>query len=93
MKETYSRRNFVQTGAIMAAACFASSSTPSFAEAVPVSGKPSPIQLGICSYTFRNFTRAQMLGYLKELNLADLNVKDIKDHLPTDPTLNAPCGT
>ncbi len=89
MKETYSRRNFVQTGAIMAAACFASSSTPSFAEAVPVSGKPSPIQLGICSYTFRNFTRAQMLGYLKELNLADLNVKDIKDHLPTDPTLEA----
>jgi sugar phosphate isomerase/epimerase len=43
----------------------------------------------VCSYTFRNFTRAQMLGYLKELNLTDLNVKDTKDHLPMDPTLEA----
>jgi sugar phosphate isomerase/epimerase len=89
MKNTFSRRNFVQSGALMAAACVASSTTPSFAEALPVSGKPSPIKLGICSYTFRNFTRAQMLGYLKELRLTDLNVKDIKDHLPMDPTLEA----
>ena len=73
----------------MAAACVASSTTPSFAEALPVSGKPSPVRLGICSYTFRNFTRAQMLGYLKQLNLTDLNVKDTKDHLPMDPTLEA----
>jgi sugar phosphate isomerase/epimerase len=73
----------------MAAACVASSATPSFAEALPVSGKPSPVHLGICSYTFRNFTRAQMLGDLKELNLTDLNVKDTKDHLPMDPTLEA----
>jgi sugar phosphate isomerase/epimerase len=50
---------------------------------------PCPIKLGICSYTFRNFTRAQMLGYLKELNLTDLNVKDTKDHLPMDPALEA----
>jgi sugar phosphate isomerase/epimerase len=73
----------------MAAACVASSAKPSFAEALPVSGKPTPIKLGVCSYTFRDFTRAQMLGYLKELNLTDLNVKDIKDHLPMDPTLEA----
>jgi sugar phosphate isomerase/epimerase len=85
MKNTFSRRNFVQSSALMAAACVASSTTPSFAEALPVSGKPSPVRLGICSYTFRNFTRAQMLGYLKQLNLTDLNVKDIKDHLPMDP--------
>jgi sugar phosphate isomerase/epimerase len=90
MKTTFSRRNFVvQSGALMAAACVASSAKPSFAEAVPVSGKPSPIKLGVCSYSFRSFTRAQMLGYLKELNLTDLNVKDIKDHLPMDPTLEA----
>jgi sugar phosphate isomerase/epimerase len=73
----------------MAAACVASSAKPSFAEALPVSGKPTPIKLGVCSYTFRDFTRAQMLGYLKELNLTDLNVKDVKDHLPMDPTLEA----
>jgi sugar phosphate isomerase/epimerase len=89
MKNTFSRRNFIQSGALMATACVASSATPSFAEALPVSGKPSPIKLGVCSYTFRNFTRAQMLGYLKELNLTDLNVKDTKDHLPMDATLEA----
>ena len=58
-------------------------------EALTETGKPSPIKLGICSYTFRNFTRAQMLGYLKQLNLTDLNVKDIKDHLPMDPAQEA----
>jgi sugar phosphate isomerase/epimerase len=89
MKNSFSRRNFIQTGALMATACVASGPTPSFAEAVPETGKPSPIKLGICSYTFRNFTRAQMLGYLKELRLTDLNVKDIKDHLPMDVTAEA----
>ncbi len=89
MKNAFSRRNFIQSGALMAAASVASSATPSFADALPVSGKPSPVRLGICSYTFRNFTRAQMLGYLKQLNLTDLNVKDTKDHLPMDPALEA----
>jgi sugar phosphate isomerase/epimerase len=73
----------------MATACVASSATPVLAEALPETGKPLPIKLGICSYTFRNFTRAQMLGFLKDLRLADLNVKDTKDHLPMDPTAEA----
>jgi sugar phosphate isomerase/epimerase len=86
MKNTLSRRTFVQSGALMAAAaCVTSSAAPAFAEAVPETGKPCPINLGICSYSFRNFTRAQMLGYMKQLKLTDLNVKDIKDHLPMDP--------
>jgi sugar phosphate isomerase/epimerase len=89
MKSSFSRRNFIQTSALMATACVASGPTTSFAEALPETGKPCPIKLGICSYTFRNFTRAQMLGYLKELRLTDLNVKDIKDHLPMDPTAEA----
>lgn len=90
MKNSLTRRNFIQSSAAMAAAaCVASSATPSFATALPVSGKPSPIQLGICSYTFRSFTRTQMLGYLKDLKLTDLNVKDIKDHLPMDPAQEA----
>jgi len=89
MKNSFSRRNFIQTGALMATACVASGPAPSFAEALPETGKPCPIKLGICSYTFRNFTRAQMLGYLKELRLTDLNVKDIKDHLPMDTTAEA----
>ena len=89
MKRFLSRRNFIQSGALMATACAASGATQSFAQALPETGKPLPIKLGICSYTFRNFTRAQMLGYLKDLRLADLNVKDTKDHLPMDPTLEA----
>jgi len=41
--------------------------------------------LGICSYTFRNFSREQTIGFLKQLHMVDLNVKDVKDHLPVDP--------
>jgi sugar phosphate isomerase/epimerase len=95
MKNSFSRRQFVQSGAI-AAACAASGMVPALtgaaracAEAIPASGKPSPIHLGLASYTFRNFTRAELIGFLKQLNVADLNCKDVKDHLPMDPTLEA----
>jgi sugar phosphate isomerase/epimerase len=53
---------------------------------MPATGKPSPIKLGLASYTFRNFSRAQMIGYMKQLDVSGLNAKDVKDHLPTDPT-------
>jgi len=89
MKGLFSRRSFLQSGALAAAASLAPRARPAYAQALPETGKPCPIKLGICSYTFRNFTRAQMLGYLKELNLTDLNVKDTKDHLPMDPALEA----
>jgi sugar phosphate isomerase/epimerase len=85
MKQTYSRRNFVQSGALIAAACAASAAISSFAESSPESLKPSPVHLGIASYTFRNFTRAQLIGFMKQLNMAGLNAKNVKDHLPTDP--------
>jgi len=52
----------------------------------PATGKRSPIKLGLASYTFRNFSRAQMIGYMKQLEVSGLNAKDVKDHLPTDPT-------
>lgn len=55
--------------------------------------KDSPLQeavrLGVASYTFRNFTRAQMIGFLKKLNVTELNVKDTKDHLPMDAQAEA----
>lgn len=38
----------------------------------------------MASYTFRNFDRAQMIGFLKQLNVVDLNAKDVRDHLPAD---------
>lgn len=89
MKDTLSRRTFVRSGALLAAACTASGAVPALAEALPETGKPLPVNLGLCSYTFRNFTRAQMIGFMKDLHVSDLNCKDTKDHLPTDPTLEA----
>jgi sugar phosphate isomerase/epimerase len=89
MKDTLSRRNFLQSSALLASACVASGATPAFAEALPESGKPSPVRLGLASYTFRNFTRAQMIGFMKQLHVTDLNCKDVKDHLPMDPAQEA----
>jgi sugar phosphate isomerase/epimerase len=52
-------------------------------------GEASPILLGLASYTFRNFTRSQTIGFMKQLNLFALNAKDVKDHLPVDPQQEA----
>jgi sugar phosphate isomerase/epimerase len=84
--ENLNRRIFLLSAA---AACAASGAVPAFAEPKPASGKRLPIHLGLATYTFRNFTRAQMIGFLKQLNLADINVKDVKDHLPMDPAEEA----
>ena len=86
MKNSLSRRHFLQSGALAAAACAVPGVAPSIAaaEAVAEKGKPSPIKLGLASYTFRNFTRAQLIADMKQLNLTDLNCKDAKDHLPMD---------
>jgi sugar phosphate isomerase/epimerase len=89
MTKNLSRRNFLQSGALAAAAGVASSAVPTLAQPTAAAGKPSPIHLGLASYTFRNFTRDQMIGYMKQLNLTDLNAKDVKDHLPMDPTEEA----
>ncbi len=89
MTNNFSRRNFLQSGALAAAASVASSAVPTLAQPTAAAGKPSPIHLGLASYTFRNFTRDQMIGYMKQLNLTDLNAKDVKDHLPMDPTEEA----
>jgi hypothetical protein len=65
MMDTFSRRTFVQSGALFAAVCAASNAIPSVAQPKQASGKPSPIHLGLASYTFRNFSRAQMIGFMK----------------------------
>ena len=89
MKEAISRRRFIQYSGLVAAACAASGAAPSFAEPSTATGKPMPIHLGLASYTLRNFSRAQMIGYLKQLNITGLNAKDVKDHLPKDPAEEA----
>ncbi len=61
----------------------------SFAKAPAPEDTSSPVRLGLASYTFRNFTRAQMIAFMKDLNVFDLNAKDAKDHLPMDPSAEA----
>lgn len=88
MKSNHSRRNFLRSSAVLAAAAGAGSRF-SFGAPSQETGKPSPVHLGIASYTFRNFTRDQMIGYLKQLGVRNMNLKDVKDHLPTDPQQEA----
>jgi sugar phosphate isomerase/epimerase len=85
MKNILSRRNFVCSGALVAAAFAASKEVFAVSEERAPADEGSAIRLGLASYTFRNFSRAQMVGYLKQLNVLALNAKDVKDHLPMDP--------
>ena len=83
MKNTFSRRNFVCSSAL-AASAFVSKDAYTLIQDRPSAGEASPIRLGVASYTFRNFSRTQMIGFLKQLNVFALNLKDVKDHLPSD---------
>ncbi len=84
IKNTFSRRTFVRSGALVAAAFAASNEVFALVAGRPSAPEGSPIRLGLASYTFRNFNRAQMIGFLKQLNVLELNAKDVKDHLPAD---------
>jgi sugar phosphate isomerase/epimerase len=84
-KNSLSRRDFVRSGAMVATACAAPSdffAATAVTNAPPSANEASPIRLGLASYTFRNFSRAQMIGFMKQLNVFALNAKDVKDHLP-----------
>jgi sugar phosphate isomerase/epimerase len=76
-----SRRDFLRSSAFAAAAASTVAAHPLFAK----DAKPSPIRLGMCSYTFREFDRAHVIQYMKALKLTGLNAKDVKDHLPMAP--------
>jgi hypothetical protein len=88
-KNIFSRRHFVRSGALVAATLAASKDVLSAASRRLLADEASPIRLGLASYTFRNFSRAQMIGFLKQLNVLALNAKDVKDHLPMDPQTEA----
>jgi sugar phosphate isomerase/epimerase len=77
------RRSFLRSSALVAAA-----STTHIALPQP-RAIPAPIRLGLASYTFRNFTRAQLIAYMRQLHITGLNPKDTKDHLPADPAAEA----
>jgi sugar phosphate isomerase/epimerase len=81
-----SRRSFVRSGAIAAAACLVPwRNIPAVALSAGKTEAASPVRLGLASYTFRNFTRSQLIGFMQQLNISALNAKDVKDHLPMDP--------
>ena len=84
MQNSLSRREFVRSGALVAAGLAASSDAFASDAGRPPAGEGSAIRLGVASYTFRNFDRAQVTGFLKQLNVLELNAKDVKDHLPMD---------
>jgi hypothetical protein len=81
---TFSRRDFFRSGAVAAAALFVPAGIVALAHEHPSAGKASPIRLGLASYTFRNFNRVQLIGFMQQLNMFALNAKDVKDHLPMD---------
>src|SRR5580692_2584972 len=83
-KTTFSRRDFVRSGAVVAAAFSAPAAVSALAHENSPPDQALPIRLGLASYTFRNFSRTQMIGFVKQLNVFALNAKDIKDHLPID---------
>jgi sugar phosphate isomerase/epimerase len=84
MKTTFTRRDLLRSGALASAALAAPSGLTSLAQAQPSADQAPLLRLGLASYTFRNFTRAQMIAFMKQLNVSELNAKDVKDHLPTD---------
>jgi sugar phosphate isomerase/epimerase len=88
-KDAISRRDFIRSGALMATVLAAPASSSSSYRDQPSFDHTSPIRLGLASYTFRNFSRAQLIDFMKQLNVFALNAKDVKDHLPMDPQQEA----
>jgi sugar phosphate isomerase/epimerase len=85
MKTILSRRDFVRSSTVVATALVSTRGASALAQQRPPAVGTAPIQLGLASYTFRNFSRGQMIGFMKQLNVVALNAKDVKDHLPMDP--------
>ncbi len=80
----FSRRDFVRSSTLLAATLGAPSGVFAL-DQEHSSSDAEPVRLGLASYTFRNFTRAQLIGFMQQLNVRSLNAKDVKDHLPMDP--------
>lgn len=80
----FSRRSFLHAAA---AATGVAALHPSALALDPGSGAngATAIKLGVASYTFRNFDRAKVIGFMEQLNNRHLNAKDVKDHLPMEP--------
>jgi sugar phosphate isomerase/epimerase len=85
VSRTISRRGFVRSVAFVAGAFAAPNHGFATTQQPPAPSATSPIRLGLASYTFRNFGRTQLIGFMKQIKVFALNAKDVKDHLPVDP--------
>lgn len=87
MKHEVSRRNILRGGVLLTGSMMLPKVN---AVAAPLkAGSVPPFQLGLASYTFRNFDRSQLIGFMKQLGLTALNAKDAKNHLPMDAAAEA----
>ncbi len=70
------RRNLLKTGSLAAGSLLLSRHA--------AAAKPSPVRLGIASYTFREFKQPpQLIDFMHQLNMRNINLKDF--HLPMTP--------
>ncbi len=83
MKVCSSRRDFIRLAACVGAAFTSALPLPARSQTSSPGAQPS-LQLGLASYTFRNFSRDQMIGFMKQIHISSVNAKDVKDHLPMD---------
>jgi hypothetical protein len=84
----HSRRSFLRS-TLLTGAALSVGPPLSWGGAVQAPASETPIRLGLASYTFREFSRSQLIGFMRQLGVNALNAKDVKDHLPVDPAKEA----
>jgi sugar phosphate isomerase/epimerase len=82
MSFSTTRRGLLRGGSLLAASALLPNYVSAFSKDEP-SSRPSPIRLGIASYTFRKFDQAHLIDFMKQLKTPYLNLKDT--HLPMTP--------
>jgi len=77
-----SRRDFLKTGVALSAGATASRPGPLHGLAGVLRAQPAAVRLGVASYSFRNFPRAQAIAMTKALRTTFINIKSV--HLGYD---------
>src|SRR2546423_14225372 len=81
IETVFSRRDFVRSSALVAAALAASKDVfAASAAGRPPAGEGSAILMGGARYTVRNFNRAAMGGFLKQLNVLVVEAKGTESY-------------
>lgn len=83
MNYSMDRRGLLKAGALAGVASVVSGFSRDEAAVAQVDPGSMPVRLGMASYTFRSFSRAEAIGFMNQLRLTTINLKDVKDHLPS----------